>query len=197
MANAGEIFPKIAAILKEKAKHDCKCTDRIEEMCQKYSNLLQLWDGAFSLASKEDPTDEDIAVYERFAMAAVYSHKAIGCNITHKVHLMWRHVAIQMKTHKGIGNKREDWLEHQHQVTRVKREQYHRTTNQETRVNAMAKSIHQETDPQSVAYKNEADAGAKRGPRKNYVTREQLRKQKRELGRSKALEEWEAAFIWM
>eukprot|EP00985_Skeletonema_marinoi_P024876 scaffold17724_cov139-Skeletonema_marinoi.AAC.1 len=62
MSNADEIFTLVAEILKENAKKDCKLThDEIEELCQKYSNLYILWDGAFSCASTINPSREDIA----------------------------------------------------------------------------------------------------------------------------------------
>ena len=39
----------------------------------------------------------------------------IGCNVTHKVHLMWPHVADQMKyVSGGLDKKMEDWVERQH-----------------------------------------------------------------------------------
>ena len=44
--------------------------------------------------------------------AAVHCHVQIGCNVTHKVHLMWRHVVNQMKyVPGGLGEKMEDWVE--------------------------------------------------------------------------------------
>ena len=89
----------------------------IDGMCKEFSNLFLLWDGAFSLARKVDPTDEDIAMYQRFVDAAISSHVAAGCNITHKAHLMLEHVALQMRSVKGgLGNKLEDWVERQHQT---------------------------------------------------------------------------------
>jgi len=103
MSNADEIFTLFAEILKENAKEDCKLThDEIEELCQKYSNLYILWDGAFSYASTINPSREDIAMYERFVTAAVHSHKELGMNVTPKVHLMWMHVKRQMEFPGGF-----------------------------------------------------------------------------------------------
>ena len=94
MANAPAIFLFFAGILVSKKKADWSITDEeIQAQCTKFANLFMLWDGAFSFASKIDPTSEDIASYNRFKRAAVFSHVKAGCNVTHKVHLMWRHVA--------------------------------------------------------------------------------------------------------
>jgi hypothetical protein len=77
-----------------------------------------LWDGALSYASIINPTSEDIVMYERFVTAAVHLHKDLGMSVTPKVHLMWKHVKYQMGFPGGLGEKREDWVEHQHQITR-------------------------------------------------------------------------------
>ena len=76
-----------------------------------------LWDGAFSIARKVDPADSDFTLYRRFVNAAVDLHCQIGCNITHKVHLMWKHVEWQMNLLPGgLGDKMEDWVELMHQL---------------------------------------------------------------------------------
>ena len=113
MSNAGQIFAVFAGILKENAKDDCKLSkDQIDDLCKRFGAVFVLWDGAFSLASKIDPTADDVEMYLRFVKAAVHSHVAIGCNIMPKVHLMWIHVKGQMIVIAGgLGKKREDWLE--------------------------------------------------------------------------------------
>ena len=101
----------------------CKLTNaEIEELCSQFGSASVLWDGAFSYASTIGPDEEDITRYRWYITAAVYSHVAINCNVTPKVHLMWKHVEVNMrKIPGGLGKKREDWVEHLHQITSAKR----------------------------------------------------------------------------
>ena len=149
MTNADEIFSIFAGILKANKKEDCKMSeDDIDILCSRFSNLFVLWDGAFSFASKIDPTTNDILQYKRFVTAAVFCHVAEGCNVTPKVHLMWRHVAKQMELPGGLGKKREDWVEHYHQITNRQRIQFRTTKDKEVRALAMARSMQQYTNPE-------------------------------------------------
>lgn len=151
MNSADEIFILFATILKEYKKADCELSDDdIDELCQKYSDLYMLWDGAFSFASTINPTREDIAMYERFVTAAVHLHKDLGMNVTPKVHMMWKHVKHQIPG--GLGDKREDWVEHQHQITRRLRIQFRTTKDIDMRADAMARLHQQQTDPEVIAY---------------------------------------------
>ena len=164
----------------------------IDDLCSRFANLLLLWDGAFSYATKIDPTLEDIAMYDRYCSAATRSHIAIGCNVTPKVHLMYRHVAIQMERIPGVlGQKREDWVEQLHQITSRKRQQFRTTINKEVRAQAMENSLQQETHPQAVAYEKEALKASERGPRKGHVKLLEQRRSKRMVMRLDALVEWE------
>lgn len=79
MNNAYEIFELFANILTENMKEGCKYTkEEIEQICKNYATLSILWDGAFSYASKVNPTVEYISMYERFVTAAVHVHVAMG-----------------------------------------------------------------------------------------------------------------------
>ena len=94
MENAWVIFSLFSDILQKKKKPGCDMDDAgISAMCTKYASLCVLWDGAFSCISKESPSPADISQYQRYAKAAVYSHVAIGCSVTPKVHMIWKHVA--------------------------------------------------------------------------------------------------------
>ena len=60
--------------------------------------------------------NEDCAQYKEFITAAVKGHVNLGCSVTPKVHLMWKHTLYQMENvPRGLGNKGEDWVERQHQ----------------------------------------------------------------------------------
>lgn len=97
MNDSSDIFTLFADILKANKKEGCKYENSaIDEICKKYETLCVLWDGAFSYASKMNPTAEDITMYLRFVTAAVHAHVELGLNVTPKVHLMWKHVFEQM-----------------------------------------------------------------------------------------------------
>ena len=80
------------------------------EMCKMFANLSVfanlsiVWDGTFSYVSITDPTEDDIKEYHPYVKVAVYSHVCIGCNITPKVYLMWKHVEKQLSViSRGLG----------------------------------------------------------------------------------------------
>ena len=79
MNDASEIFTTFATILKDNKNVDCKYNDGgIDEMCKKYATLCVLWDGAFSYAaSKKNPSEYDIIMYERIFTAAVSSFQVV------------------------------------------------------------------------------------------------------------------------
>ncbi|KAL7524102.1 hypothetical protein ACHAXR_002598, partial [Thalassiosira sp. AJA248-18] len=108
MANAYEMFTHFATVLKDNKKDDTYSDAMIDEICNDYARLSILWDGAFSLASKHNPTTDDISNYKRYVRAAIFTHQAMKMSITHKGHLMWRHVAAAMRVPGGLGKKRED-----------------------------------------------------------------------------------------
>ena len=106
IANAPFVFSKFATILKdEKRKNpNCTLTDKdIDILCNRYKELYLLWDGAFATARTINPTEDDLALYCRFANAAVHCHKKIGCSITHKVHLMWLNSQVDWVKRWRIG----------------------------------------------------------------------------------------------
>ena len=74
MENASAIFTEFASILKANKRKGCElCHECIDALCARFSNLFVFWDGAFSYASKLDPSEDDTKQYIRFATAAVHS----------------------------------------------------------------------------------------------------------------------------
>jgi hypothetical protein len=170
--NVSDIFLTFANILKANAKTDCTMTGpEIDAMCMQFSNLCVLWDGAFSYASKIDPTATDIAQYKRFVAAAVDCHVGVGCSVTPKVHMMWKHVADQMLLPGGLGKKREDWVEHHHQITHRERVQYRTTKDANVRARTRENLRQQDTHPDVEAYLIKVDDDARKGPRKDYISK--------------------------
>ena len=86
-------------------------------------------------------------MYKRFVKAAVNLHVKEGCIMTAKVYLMWKHVAVQMKVAGGLGHKREDWVEHQHQTGSRERDQHRRTKHNMTRAVFMEKMRQEKSNP--------------------------------------------------
>jgi len=76
---------------------DCELDNKcIDALCQHFKLVFLLWDGAFSLARKKNPTTEDAKQYQQFIGIAVIEHVNLGLTITPKVHLMFKHVRWQM-----------------------------------------------------------------------------------------------------
>mmetsp|Transcript_18795 Transcript_18795/g.40722 ORF Transcript_18795/g.40722 Transcript_18795/m.40722 type:complete len:254 (-) Transcript_18795:64-825(-) len=196
MENASAIFALFANILKVNKKEGFLLLDEdIDALCNQFSNLCVLWDGAFSYASILDPTDNDIKQYKRFVTAAVKSHIAAGLSVTPKVHLMWKHVALQMELPGGLGWKREDWVEHMHQITCRVRDQFRTTKDKEVRAVAMARAHQQYTEPAVDMWISEVDRDASTGPRAGYITKVAERKKRREETRAAVLAHWEGENI--
>ena len=192
MSNAHGVFTHFASMLKCNKKADCTYTDpMIDEVCSDFARLSVLWDGAFSLASKVNPEVKDIEMFKRFVRAAFFRHKAMKISITHKDHIMWMHVANAMRLPGGLGKKKEDWLEKQHQEGSEIRVQYRTTQNQETRAKAIAGATHRYLDPQVIARIKEVNNKSEHGERLEYTKKEEERRLEREQNRMKALESWE------
>ena len=112
-----------------------------------------------------------------------------------KVHLMWKHVALQMELPGGLGWKREDWVEHMHQITCRVRDQFRTTKNKEVRAVAMARAHQQYTEPAVDMWISEVDRDASTGPRAGYITKVAERKKRREETRATVLAHWEGENI--
>jgi hypothetical protein len=144
IANADYLFDEFAIILKSEGnrKEDSPMSDAdIDRFCETTKHLFQLWDGAFALARKISPTDDDCELYLQYVQAAVDCHVKFGCNITHKVHLMLVHVYLQMKTvPRGLGEKMEDWVELQHQIGSRRRRQFRTMKDLQRRASAAARA---------------------------------------------------------
>ena len=112
--------------------------------------------------------------------------------MTPKVHLMWKHIAHQMRLPGGLAWKREDWVEHMHQITNRLRQQFRTTQDKEVRSQAMARAYQQNTDPEANAWREVVNGEVERGPRENHVSTVARRKRSREESRSAVIEEWEA-----
>ncbi len=194
MENASEIFTLFANILMTNKRPDLKFAtqDEINHLCTSFKNAFVLWDGVFSFASKISPSKDDIGWYTRFSTAAVFSHTSLGCSVTPKVHMMWVHVKDQMaKVPGGLGQKREDWIEHHHQITCKERAQFGKTHDEDIRAKAMARLHQQHTDPHVVAFTNKVNNSAETGKRKGHVSRDQMRHDQRMNNRWAALMAWE------
>ena len=131
MADAHDMFTHFSGILKTNKKEDCPYTNKmINEMCANFARLSMLWDAAFSLASKINPTPDELRNYRQYVGVAFFTHQSMTLSITHK--------AKAMGLPGGLEKKQEDWLEHQHQEGSTIRKQYRTTKNQDVRAKAIA-----------------------------------------------------------
>ena len=85
--------------------------------------------------------------------------------------------------------KREDWVEHMHQVTTRLRTQFSTTKNRDTRSTTMARAYQQNTYPESNAWKDKVTGDTAQGSRKEHVSKETSRKMLREEARIVVIEE--------
>jgi hypothetical protein len=119
--NLTYLLEQFKSILISRKRDGCELNnDDMEELCKHFHTVFLLWDGAFAYARKINPTAEDAKIYEQFVEAAVAGHLRLGLTITPKVHLMLKHVRLQMvNIDGGLGNKMEDWVEKQHQMGKL------------------------------------------------------------------------------
>jgi len=92
-----------------------------------------------------------VIMYVRFVTGAACYHvrtfcyccSSLSCGVgverDSKVHLMWKHVVVQMLLDGGLFHKREDWVERLHQVTSLIREQHRRMKDMVLRCVSMAR----------------------------------------------------------
>ena len=184
--NASFVFDEWAKILKVGKREGC--TVDTDQLCKDYKYCFLLWDGAFSIARKTNPTVEDRELYRQFVDAAVHCHVDLGCSITHKVHLMWKHVEWQMEiVEGGLGDKMEDWVELQHQWGMRLRRRFRTIHDPLRRARARAKVVHRDTSPAVVAQANVIQTHFKRELKVVKIKKEVSRKEERERNRMVAL----------
>ena len=95
MNNATHVFEKVAVILKEGRRQNCILLDEaLDAMCLHFKEVFVLWDAAFSLARTVNPMEADKMTYQRYVLAAVQGNTVLRCNVTSKVHLLLKHVAV-------------------------------------------------------------------------------------------------------
>ena len=192
MNNATHIFDKFAAIFKDGKRVNCQLTDTdIDQICLHFREVYVLWDGAFSLARTINPTPQEAETYQSFVSAAVQQGSQIlQCPITPKVHTMLRHVQWQMINIKGgLGNKMEDWVEHQHQFLKAERQRFRTVQDPLVRALAREKAASRNTHPDVLAQVDAIDRGNKQKFSEQKVDKLWTkRKRQREEGRMEAMQ---------
>ena len=106
---------------------------------------------------------------------------------------MWRHVTKQMKNVPGgLGEKMEDWVEHQHQDGKRSRDAYMRVANVQARADARAHKGHRrcraDIRAQVELVKSDASSNLKRVKDESA---EMKRRKERVANRKAALEQFE------
>jgi len=198
MDNAFFVFDEFATILKAGSRNGSLTPEKIDERCEEYKSAFLLWDGAFSMARKIDPTAQDRAMYRRYMRGAIEAHGKIGCSITHKAHLMWRHVHWQMKcVTGGLGDKMEDWVELAHQTGARRRRRFRTVRDRTVRAAARARYDYRDSNPDVIAWTNALNEESKRRYTNPYrVLKEEVRKAERQARRINALHAYELKMGW-
>ena len=164
-------------------------TEKINAECEKYKNVFLLWDGAFSYARKTNPQEADFKAYSYFVKAAFASHQAIGCSVTHKVHLMIDHVEWQMRNLEGgLGGKLEDWVEKDHQDGARRRAQFRTARDQDRRAKASEKAAWRSSDAGVQQCINEVRESFTRQLSTSRITKAEESKETRHKNRVLALQ---------
>jgi hypothetical protein len=188
------LFDEFAEILKQNKRADSPMSDsEIEELCQRNKQVFLLWDGAFAFARTVNPTSADCANYLEFVQAAVDCHVWVGCNVTHKVHLMLLHVLLQMRTiPRGLGEKMEDWVELQHQIGGRQRRRFRTIKDFERRAIARARSEHRGSNAAILSQIARVKAETSRDLSSNSekASAEDEKRERREKMRSEALKHY-------
>ena len=195
MDNSEYVFDSFKGILQEgkKASLPDDFNSTIESTCEKFKSTFLLWDGAFSYARKVNPTSKDREMFERFVRAAVTSHREVGCNITHKVHLMLHHVGWQMgEIEDGLGDYVEDWIEQAHQTGAKIRKRWRTTIDVAVRDVGRSRSEWRNSHPAVIAHGDAVHDRATRDLKAKNEPAALRRQEKREENRSKALAKHEA-----
>ena len=101
-----------------------------------------------------NPMELDVKTYQRYVLAVVKGSKALQCTITHKVHMMLKHIKWQMTIIKGgLGNNMEDWVEQLHQAGMRMRQQFRTVQNPLVRALAQEKVDSRNARPGVIAKK--------------------------------------------
>ena len=164
MNKAAYLFDKFSSILQAGKRDACELDNKcIDALCRHFKLVFLLWDGAFSLARKKYPSEEDAKQYQQFIDAAVIEHVNLGLTITPKVHLMFKHVRWQMvEIEGGLGDKMEDWIEKLHQVGKQLRARYRTTMNLQKRAAARIRVVHRDTTPAVINQTMKVEETSKR-----------------------------------
>jgi len=173
MNNASYVFDKFAAIFKEGKRQNCQLTDdEIDSLCFHICEVFVLWDGAFSVARTEYPTNDDFVNYRVYVDAAVEGSKDLGCTITPKLHMMAKHVEWQMRTIRGgLGDKVEDWVERLHQTGIRLRLRFRTVKNHFVCAVARDKAHYRSMHPDVISHIDAVDEGSKRNLEKEKLIR--------------------------
>jgi len=192
------VFDEFATILKAGCRNDSLTPEKIDQKCEEYKAAFLLWDGAFAMARKVDPSVEDRAMYRRYVKGAIDAHGVIGCSITHKAHLMWLHVHWQMKcVEGGLGDKMEDWVELAHQTGARRRKRFRSVQDPAVRAAARSRYDFRDTDPDVLAWTDALNEESKRkfiDP--SRILKKQIKKEERIVKRTTALEAYEQKMGW-
>jgi hypothetical protein len=118
MKCAHELLPEIAQLFIESKDEMCTQSDvEIHQVCNIVKEALTLWNKAFTLCQKHNPSDADCTQTQEHINAAMEATRQLEVSITPKNHGMEDHVVDQMRRIPGgIAHLMEYWVEQYHQT---------------------------------------------------------------------------------
>ena len=100
MNKAGEIMDKICKVLSNN-KREGTTDELIKKHCDNVKLALQLWNKAFSMINKRNPSNDHCNETQRTIDLAVEQMLRLGLPLTPKGHGMMCHIVYQMKMIPG------------------------------------------------------------------------------------------------
>ena len=199
IANASFIFDEFKKILLENKNNNGTTEEAIKKMCADHKILYHLWDGEFFMACMVDQSHNNIDLYKRTMFAALHCHIQIGCNMTHKVYLIWHHIVNQMKyvlVLGGLGEKMDDWLERQHQDGKRYQDIYRRVVDVQVNADRCARREHHSSRSEVKAQKTQVCSNASRNLTKVEDKSVKMKQKRERLANQKAaLEQFERPLL--
>ena len=118
--NIDPIFDKVRKMMSEKLKTKSGLTKEkislLTQVLEDFISLFDILDLVFSRLRILDPTAEEIESAEKGIQMLEFMWKKLQLSITPKCHILFDHTMDQVKSHNGIADLVEDYVEHAHQT---------------------------------------------------------------------------------
>ena len=118
--NVDPIFERMHSLMLDKLRTNTRKTEKRVDILTKvlddFHSLFEIMDLVFSRLRILDPTTEEIDSAEKAIQMLKTMWRKLQLSITPKCHILFDHTIDQVRTHNGIADLVEDYVEHAHQV---------------------------------------------------------------------------------